>query len=79
MLIIHDLADTIQPADVGLKEEAADDDRGHGIFGANVLNRVGRWAQPITYVDIHECDSFTVSFTILVHITIRQLFILAAC
>ncbi|KAG2399016.1 Plant cysteine oxidase [Vigna angularis] len=51
--------DTVQPADVGLKEETADDDRGHGFFGANVLNRVARWAQPITYLDIHECDSFT--------------------
>ncbi|XP_027368889.1 plant cysteine oxidase 3 isoform X3 [Abrus precatorius] len=45
--------------DVGLKEETADDDQGHGFFGANQLNRVDRWAQPITYVDIHECDSFT--------------------
>lgn len=79
MLIIHGLADTIQPADVGLKEETADDDRGLGFFGANALSRVTRWAQPITYVDIHECDSFTVSFTILVHTTVRQLCILAWC
>jgi len=63
LLIIRDLADTVKPADVGLKEETADDDRGHGFFGANVLNRVARWAQPITYLDIHECDSFTVSFS----------------
>jgi len=73
LLIIRDLADTVQPADVGLKEETADDDRGHGFFGANVLNRVARWAQPITYLDIHECDSFTVSFTTLVcTITVRN-------
>ncbi|KAA8541135.1 hypothetical protein F0562_025119 [Nyssa sinensis] len=53
------LLDTISAADVGLKEEYQDDDRGHGFFGLNPFNRVGRWAQPITYVDIHECDSFT--------------------
>ncbi|KAG5035279.1 hypothetical protein JHK87_010189 [Glycine soja] len=61
---LSSILDTIQPADVGLKEEIADDDRGHGFFGANALSRLARWAQPITYVDIHECDSFTVSFTI---------------
>ncbi|KAK8687659.1 hypothetical protein V6N13_086461 [Hibiscus sabdariffa] len=53
------LLDTIVPADVELKEESPDDDRGHGFFG---LNRVARWAQPITYLDIHECDSFTVLY-----------------
>lgn len=66
LFMIHDSADTVQPADVGLKEEAADDDRGLGFFGANQLNRVARWAKPITYVDVHECDSFTVSFSTLV-------------
>ncbi|KAI8543034.1 hypothetical protein RHMOL_Rhmol08G0187600 [Rhododendron molle] len=53
------LLDTIRPADIGLKEEDQGDDRGHGLFGLPRLNRVGRWAQPITYVDVHECDSFT--------------------
>lgn len=47
--------------DVGLKEENADDDRGHGLFGLSQLNRIARWAQPITYVDIFECENFTVS------------------
>ncbi|BBH04057.1 Protein of unknown function D [Prunus dulcis] len=51
--------DTMSPADVGLKEENLDDDRGHGFFGLEQLNRVARWAQPITYLDIYECDSFT--------------------
>lgn len=51
----------MRPADVGLKEENQSDDRGHGLFGLPRFNRVGRWAQPITYVDVHECDSFTVS------------------
>ncbi|KAL5815668.1 hypothetical protein ACOSQ4_026309 [Xanthoceras sorbifolium] len=53
------LLDTVGPTDVGLKEESIDDDRGLGISGLNELNRVARWAQPITYLDIHECDSFT--------------------
>ncbi|KAL5751407.1 hypothetical protein ACOSP7_026010 [Xanthoceras sorbifolium] len=53
------LLDTVGPTDVGLKEESLDDDRGLGISGLNELNRVARWAQPITYLDIHECDSFT--------------------
>jgi cysteamine dioxygenase len=60
--MIHDLADTIKPADVGLKEEAANDDRGLGFFGVNQLNRVARWAKPITCVEVHESDNFTVSF-----------------
>ncbi|KAI6683326.1 hypothetical protein NL676_029239 [Syzygium grande] len=54
------LLDTIGPADVGLSENASEDDRGHGFFRLNQLDRVPRWAQPITYVDIHECESFTI-------------------
>lgn len=73
LLTTHDFADTVQPSDVGLKEETADDDRGLGFFGLSQLNRVARWAQPITYVDIHECDSFTVSLTIAVCKSTRQL------
>ncbi|XP_028772645.1 plant cysteine oxidase 3-like isoform X1 [Neltuma alba] len=56
---LSSVLDTVQPADVGLKEETSDDDRGHGFFGITQLNRVARWAQPLTYVDIHEGDSFT--------------------
>ncbi|XP_057439117.1 plant cysteine oxidase 3 isoform X1 [Lotus japonicus] len=59
LLKLSSILDTVQPTDVGLRVETADDDRGHGFFGVNQLNRVARWAQPITYVDIHECDSFT--------------------
>ncbi|XP_068642556.1 plant cysteine oxidase 3 [Aristolochia californica] len=59
------LLDAIGPADVGLKEERPEDDRGHGFFGQNLFgnhhsNRVARWAQPITYLDIYECESFTI-------------------
>lgn len=52
--------DTIGPKDVGLKDESLEDERGHGLFGFSALNRVDRWAQPITYVDIHEGQHFTV-------------------
>ncbi|KAJ6868661.1 plant cysteine oxidase 3-like isoform X3 [Populus alba x Populus x berolinensis] len=55
---ICSLLDTFGPADVGLKEENRDD-RGHGMLGLNRLSSVARWAQPITYVDVYECDSFT--------------------
>ncbi|KAF4369828.1 hypothetical protein F8388_019708 [Cannabis sativa] len=56
---IDNISDTISPADVGLKEENPDEDRGHGFFGIDQLNRVARWAQPITYMDVYESDSFT--------------------
>lgn len=52
------LLDTIGPADVGLKDENQEDDRGHGMLGLNLFNRVDR-VQPITYVDIHEGETFT--------------------
>lgn len=57
------MADTITSTDVGLKENE-EDDRGHGLFGFNVLSRANRWAQPITYMDVHECDGFTVCYII---------------
>ncbi|KAJ8752356.1 hypothetical protein K2173_003992 [Erythroxylum novogranatense] len=53
------LLDTVGPADVGLKEESSDDDRGLGFFGLHRSSRIARWAQPITYIDIYECESFT--------------------
>ncbi|XP_028548409.1 plant cysteine oxidase 3-like, partial [Dendrobium catenatum] len=46
-----------------LKEDALDDDRGHGFFESNPfksLTRAAQWAQPITYLHIYECDSFTI-------------------
>uniref|UniRef100_A0A803M136 cysteine dioxygenase n=1 Tax=Chenopodium quinoa TaxID=63459 RepID=A0A803M136_CHEQI len=51
--------DTVTPADVGLKEENVDDDRGYGLSLLNPFNRAPRWAQPITYLDIHESDTST--------------------
>lgn len=55
-------ADAIGPADVGLSDASKEDDRGHGPFGIFSFNRVDRWAQPLTYVDIHEGKYFTVCF-----------------
>ena len=55
-------ADTIGPADVGLSDASKEDDRGHGPFGIFSYNRVDRWSQPLTYVDIHEGKNFTVCF-----------------
>lgn len=70
------MADTITSTDVGLKEDE-EDDRGHGLFGFNVFSRANRWAQPITYIDVHECDGYTVcyiiSFTlILIYVIVRK-------
>ncbi|KAL8111159.1 plant cysteine oxidase 3 [Apium graveolens] len=55
---VSSLLDTITSTDVGLKENE-EDDKGHGLFGFNVFSRANRWAQPITYIDVHECDGFT--------------------
>ncbi|XP_062227067.1 plant cysteine oxidase 3-like isoform X2 [Phragmites australis] len=60
---ISSLMDTITPADVGLRDDNLEDDRGHGFFESNFLNgsaRVARWAQPITYLHIYECDAFSI-------------------
>eukprot|EP01018_Ginkgo_biloba_P014852 Gb_41311 [translate_table: standard] len=62
--ILRSLLDTIKPIDVGLNEDALEQDRGYGFFGQNMQrNRhsaiVARWSQPVTYLHIHECDSFT--------------------
>ncbi|KAL0430997.1 UNVERIFIED_CONTAM: Plant cysteine oxidase 3 [Sesamum radiatum] len=56
---LSSLLDSIGPSDVGLSDASKEDDRGHGPLGIFSFNRVDRWAQPITYVDIHEGESFT--------------------
>ncbi|EYU38160.1 hypothetical protein ABFS82_04G140300 [Erythranthe guttata] len=56
---LSSLLDSIGPADVGLSDPSKEDDRGHGPFGFSSFNRVDRWAQPITYVDVHEGENFT--------------------
>ncbi|XP_072963622.1 plant cysteine oxidase 3 isoform X2 [Typha angustifolia] len=60
---VSSLMDTISSAEVGLKDDDLEDDRGHGFFGSNLLKnsaRTARWAQPITYLHIYECDSFSI-------------------
>ncbi|MQM17302.1 hypothetical protein Taro_050272 [Colocasia esculenta] len=56
------VADTIGPEDVGLSGTNLDDERGHGFFGRENLysSRTARWALPITYLHIYECESFTI-------------------
>lgn len=54
------VSDTIGPGEVGLKDESLEDERGLGVFGLNDSSMVARWSQPITFLDIHECDDFTV-------------------
>ncbi|GFP84523.1 2-aminoethanethiol dioxygenase [Phtheirospermum japonicum] len=56
---LSSLLDTIGPADVGLSDANKMDNRGHGPFGIFSFNRVDRWTQPLTYVDIHEGENFT--------------------
>lgn len=58
---LDEFADAVHPADVGLQEENPDDDRGLGFFRLDNLNRVSRWTQPITYLNVYEGDTFTVS------------------
>ncbi|KAL6182958.1 hypothetical protein ACLB2K_044369 [Fragaria x ananassa] len=56
---LSSLLDAVHPADVGLQEENPDDDRGLGFFRLDNLNRVSRWTQPITYLNVYEGDTFT--------------------
>ncbi|PIN10790.1 cysteamine dioxygenase [Handroanthus impetiginosus] len=56
---LSSLLDSIGPADVGLSDASKEDDRGHGPLGIFSFNRIDRWSQPITYVDIHEGENFT--------------------
>ncbi len=56
-------SDTITPVDVGLRDDNLEDGRGFGFFESNFLKnsaRVARWAQPITYLHVYECDAFSV-------------------
>ncbi|KAG8046420.1 hypothetical protein GUJ93_ZPchr0008g13834 [Zizania palustris] len=61
---IYSLMDTITPADVGLRDGNPEEDgRGFGFFGSNLMRdseRVARWAQPITYLHVYECDAFSI-------------------
>jgi cysteamine dioxygenase len=59
-------ADTISPEDVGLRDDNLEDGGGHGFFESSFMKgsaRAARWAQPITYLHIYECDAFSVSLS----------------
>ncbi|EAZ05501.1 hypothetical protein OsI_27716 [Oryza sativa Indica Group] len=65
---ISSLMDTITPVDVGLRDDNLEDGRGFGFFESNFLKnsaRVARWAQPITYLHVYECDAFSVEPAVL--------------
>ncbi|CAN6802559.1 unnamed protein product [Brassica oleracea] len=64
--VFGNYADSLSPGDVGLEGEAQDDeDRGYGVFGVSPVTRVGRWAQSITFLDIHEfCSALFCTFQV---------------
>lgn len=68
LIRVHLFVDTMVPSDVGLNE-FSEENRGHGFFGNlfknHPSNRAAGQAQPITYLHIHECQSFTVSSKLL--------------
>ncbi|XBI96204.1 hypothetical protein VPH35_032519 [Triticum aestivum] len=61
---ISSLMDTISPADVGLRDDSlGDGGGGHGFFDSTFVKgaaRASRWAQPITYLHVYECDAFSI-------------------
>uniref|UniRef100_A0ACD5Z0N4 Uncharacterized protein n=1 Tax=Avena sativa TaxID=4498 RepID=A0ACD5Z0N4_AVESA len=60
---ISSLMDTISPADVGLRDDNLEDGSGHGFFESSFMKgsaRTARWAQPITYLHVYECDAFSI-------------------
>uniref|UniRef100_A0A453DC08 cysteine dioxygenase n=1 Tax=Aegilops tauschii subsp. strangulata TaxID=200361 RepID=A0A453DC08_AEGTS len=61
---ISSLMDTISPADVGLRDDSlGDGGGGHGFFDSTFVKgaaRAARWAQPITYLHVYECDAFSI-------------------
>lgn len=64
---VRSIIDVITPSDLGLNEEifAQHDDRGFGFFGVSNSGRgqhssmVARWALPISYLHIYECEHFS--------------------
>ncbi|KAL3687918.1 hypothetical protein R1sor_014227 [Riccia sorocarpa] len=62
---VRSILDSIKPADVGLDEDdARQQERGFGYFGTNGRRgrhspMVARWAPPISYLHLYECEDFS--------------------
>eukprot|EP00245_Coleochaete_scutata_P007501 TRINITY_DN2292_c0_g1_i1.p1 TRINITY_DN2292_c0_g1~~TRINITY_DN2292_c0_g1_i1.p1 ORF type:complete len:277 (-),score=47.27 TRINITY_DN2292_c0_g1_i1:418-1248(-) len=61
---IVSILDQIKPKDVGLELASADNQRGFGFFGNAAKNGrrhtlTSRWAPPITYLHLYECEEFS--------------------
>eukprot|EP01018_Ginkgo_biloba_P011158 Gb_25023 [translate_table: standard] len=61
---LRSVLDTIKPVDVGLSEDIFEQDPSYGFFEPSMRrNRhstiVTRWATPITYLHLYECDRFS--------------------
>lgn len=59
------VTDSVKPSDVGLGDEQQQE-RGFGFFGGNGQggrhsSMVARWAPPISYLHLYECEHFSVS------------------
>ncbi|KAH9323166.1 hypothetical protein KI387_017805 [Taxus chinensis] len=56
---------TIKPVDVGLNEELFETDYGYEFFESNLSDAgqstiAARWAAPISYLHVYECDRFSI-------------------
>jgi len=62
---LRSVLDTIKPVDVGLNEDVFENDHGYGLFGPSLWRGrhsriVARWAAPVTYLHLYECDRFSI-------------------
>lgn len=60
---VRTVLDNIKASDVGLDESSVEQERGFGLFGKNgVRGRhsiSARWAPPISYLHLYECEGFS--------------------
>ncbi|CAM6128636.1 unnamed protein product [Calypogeia fissa] len=60
---VRTVLDGIKASDVGLEENSVEQERGFGMFGRNGVrgrhSMSARWAPPISYLHLYECESFS--------------------